>query len=65
MISLYYPNALKYLAPVDSPVIAHAKLLKQEYPDHKIVFIGPCIAKKRECDESGIIDGVLTFEELF
>lgn len=64
MISLYYPNALKYLAPVDSPVIAHAKLLKQEYPDHKIVFIGPCIAKKRECRESGLIDGVLTFEEL-
>ena len=30
MISLYYPNALEYLAPVDSPVIAHAKLLKQE-----------------------------------
>ena len=64
MISLYYPNALKYLAPVDSPVIAHAKLLKQEYPDHKIVFIGPCIAKKRECQESGLVDGVLTFEEL-
>lgn len=64
MISLYYPEALKYLAPVDSPVIAHAKLLKEEYPDHKIVFIGPCIAKKRECSESGIIDGVLTFEEL-
>ena len=64
LIELYYPDALKYLAPVDSPVIAHGKLLKQEYPDYKIVFIGPCIAKKRECDESGIIDAVLTFEEL-
>lgn len=64
MISLYYPSSLKYLAPVDSPVIAHAKILKEENPDCKIVFIGPCIAKKRECQESGIIDGVLTFEEL-
>ena len=64
MISLYYPDALKYLAPVDSPAIAHAKLLKEEYPDCKIVFVGPCIAKKRECKESGIIDGVLTFEEV-
>ena len=64
MISLYYPKALEYLAPVDSPVIAHAKLLKKENPDCKVVFIGPCIAKKRECDESGIVDGVLTFEEL-
>ena len=64
LISLYYPNALKYLAPVDSPVIAHAKVLKKENPDAKIVFIGPCIAKKKECRESGLIDNVLTFEEL-
>ena len=64
MIELYYPEALKYLAPVDSPVIAHAKMLKSEYPDHKIVFIGPCLAKKKECHDSGIIDAVLTFEEL-
>ena len=64
MITLYYPEALKYLAPVDSPVIAHANMLKKEYPDHKIVFIGPCIAKKWECDIPGLIDGVLTFEEI-
>lgn len=64
MISLYYPNALKYLAPVDSPAIAHAKILKKENPDYKIVFIGPCIAKKKELKESGLVDGVLTFEDL-
>lgn len=64
MIRLYFPDALKYLAPVDSPVIAHAKLLKEENKDAKIIFIGPCIAKKRECLESGLVDGVLTFEEL-
>lgn len=64
MISLYYPNALKYLAPVDSPAIAHAKLLKQDQPDYKIVFIGPCIAKKKELKKSGLVDGVLTFEDL-
>lgn len=64
MITTYYPNAIEYLAKVDSPIIAHAKLLKNEHPDCKIVFIGPCIAKKRECNESGLIDGVLTFEEI-
>ena len=64
MIQLYYPMALKYLAPVDSPMIAHAKMLRQQYPDAKIVFIGPCLAKKREAKESGLLDGVLTFEEL-
>jgi len=64
LIQLYYPDALKYLAPVDSPMIAHAKLLRKRFPDAKIIFIGPCIAKKREAAESGLIDGVLTFEEL-
>jgi PAS domain S-box-containing protein len=65
MIQLYYPDALQYLAPVDSPMIAHAKMLKERYPQAKIIFIGPCIAKKREAKESELIDGVLTFEDLF
>lgn len=65
MIQLYYPNALPYLAPVDSPMITHGKMIKQVYPEAKVIFIGPCISKIREADESeGIIDGVLTFEEL-
>ncbi|MDE6398426.1 MAG: histidine kinase, partial [Clostridiales bacterium] len=64
LIRLYYPEALAYLAPVVSPMVAHAKLLRQKYPDCKIVFLGPCIAKKQEADESGIIDAALTFEEL-
>lgn len=64
MIQEYYPKALPYLAPVDSPMIAHAKIIKKQYPDAKIVFIGPCIAKKREAAESSLIDGVLTFEDM-
>ncbi len=65
LIEKYYPKAIDYLAKVDTPMIAHAKLLKVKYPDAKIVFIGPCIAKKKEAVESGIIDGVLTYEDLF
>ncbi len=64
LIQEYFPKALKYLAPVDSPMIAHAKIIKKQYPDAKVVFVGPCIAKKREAAESGLIDGVLTFEDL-
>lgn len=64
MLQIYYPSALKYLAPVNSPMLAHAKMLKARFPKAKRVFIGPCIAKKREAEESGIIDAVLTFEEL-
>ncbi len=63
-VSLYYQDALKYLAPVESPAVVHAGLLKEEHPECSIVFIGPCIAKKKECRDSGLFDGVLTFEEL-
>ncbi len=63
-IQLYHTDVLQYLAPVDSPMVAHAKILKARYPKSDIVFIGPCIAKKREAKESGIIAGALTFEEL-
>lgn len=64
MLQLYYPQALKYLAPVVSPMVAHARMLSSKYKDAFIVFIGPCIAKKREAAESGDVDVVLTFEEL-
>lgn len=60
-----YPEAIKYLAPVVSPMIAHARILKKEHGDDlKIVFVGPCIAKKKEADDSKEIDYALTFEEL-
>lgn len=62
-IELYHHEALKFLAPVDSPMVAHYKILKKRYPDADIVFIGPCIAKKREAKENGLA-GALTFEEL-
>lgn len=64
LIQKYYPNALKYLAKVDSPMIAHAKMLRERTPGAKVVFIGPCIAKKKEAAESGLVSGVLTFQDL-
>lgn len=63
-IELYHHDVLKFLAPVDSPMIAHAKILKSRFPDCSVVFVGPCIAKKREAKESGVLAGALTFEEL-
>lgn len=60
-----FPNAIKYLAPVVSPMIAHGRILKKEFgEDLKIVFVGPCIAKKKEADNSEEIECALTFEEL-
>ncbi len=62
------PEALGALAPVVSPMAAHARYLRQKLGrDIGIVFIGPCIGKKAEADRAehqGLIDAVLTFEEL-
>ena len=47
LIETYYPSLIPYMAPVVSPMTAHARMLKDEYgPDVKVVFIGPCVAKK-------------------
>ena len=42
LIQEYHPNALKYLAPVDSPMIAHAKILRQRFPDGRAVWSAEC-----------------------
>jgi iron only hydrogenase large subunit-like protein len=65
LIQKYYPEALPYLAKVLSPMQAHCKMIREQHPDAYTVFIGPCISKKEEADQyPGIVDCVLTFEEL-
>lgn len=65
LIQKYFPEEIKYLADVLSPILAHAKDIKSRVPNAKVVFIGPCIAKKDEAQYyDGYVDAVLTFEEL-
>ena len=65
LIQKYFPGALVYLADVLSPMQAHGEIIKKRLPDAKVVFIGPCIAKKDEAEFCGdFIDAALTFEEL-
>ncbi|MCX7935873.1 MAG: histidine kinase, partial [Planctomycetota bacterium] len=68
-IEKYCPDLIPFLAPIASPMIALARYLRRRLPDLRIVFIGPCIAKKAEA--AGLIggkprevDAVLTFAEL-
>ena len=67
-IQKYYVELVPNLAQVVSPMIALGRYLKKDLgEDVKIVFIGPCVAKKHEAqddDVAGIIDAVLTFTEL-
>jgi len=61
-IEHYHPDLVRSLAHIVSPMVAMSKVMRLKYgPDLKIVFIGPCIAKKDESDE---IDAALTFREL-
>lgn len=58
-IELYKPELLKYLAPVDSPMLHTIKMIKEFYPeykDHKVAVISPCNAKKREFVATGLGD---------
>ena len=65
LIQKYFPKLLVYLADVVSPMQAHCLDIKRRYPNAKTVFIGPCVAKKDEAEHyEGIVDSVLTFEEL-
>ncbi len=65
LIQKYYQNLLPCLADVVSPMQAHAIDIKKRYNDAKVVFIGPCVAKKDEAGYyKGIVDEALTFEEL-
>ena len=65
LIQKYFPAQLECLADVMSPMQAHCLDIKKRYPEAKTVFIGPCVAKKDEAGYyEGIVDAVLTFEEL-
>ncbi|HPN65243.1 MAG: Periplasmic (Fe) hydrogenase large subunit [Candidatus Aerophobetes bacterium ADurb.Bin490] len=62
----YSRHAVKLLTPVVSPMVQHANELFIKYSGEiKPVFIGPCIAKKKEALKyPGLLDAVLTFEEI-
>lgn len=66
LVKKYYPQHKSKIVPVMSPLMAHAKLLKKHYGNTcKVVFIGPCVAKKSEADQmSNLIDVAITFKDL-
>jgi two-component system NtrC family sensor kinase len=67
-IEKYLPSLHDALAPIVSPMIATARAIKERFgAGVRVVFIGPCIAKKAEIRDpfvQGEVDAVLTFKEL-
>ncbi len=67
MIYKLFPGEAKNISMTLTPMVFTARLMKQKYPDCKVVFVGPCAAKKLEAIREDIrsdVDFVLTFEEL-
>lgn len=65
LLEKHFPALLKYLAPIVSPMVATARYIKSLDPHIKLVFAGPCTAKKGEIQEfADLITYCLTFWEL-
>ncbi|WP_347488963.1 [Fe-Fe] hydrogenase large subunit C-terminal domain-containing protein [Desulfoscipio sp. XC116] len=67
MVKRVYQNLVPHISPSVSPMVACGRGVKHLHPGAKVVFIGPCIAKKAEAKEIDIkdaVDAVITFREL-
>lgn len=67
MIEKHYPELIKYLLPFVSPMIVTARIIKKIDKNTRVIFIGPCVAKKAEANSPQFkndIDEVLTFDEI-
>ena len=67
MVEKLFPAQVRNLSMTLTPMVFTARMLKKKYPDCKVVFVGPCAAKKLEAIREDIrsdVDFVLTFEEL-
>ena len=67
MAKKLFPEQAKCISMALTPMVLTARLIKQQNPDCKIVFVGPCAAKKLEASRRTVrsdVDFVVTFEEL-
>ena len=63
----YFPDVIDEISQELTPMVATARTIKQEHPNAKVVFIGPCASKKLEASRRSVrsdVDFVVTFEEL-
>ena len=63
----YFPDMIDEVSQELTPMVATARTIKKEHPNAKVVFIGPCAAKKLEAMRRSVrsdVDFVVTFEEL-
>ena len=65
MIEKHFPKLVPLISHTASPMVLTVRYIKAQHPDSKVVFIGPCVAKKIEIQKAqDTADYVMTFEEL-
>ena len=64
MAEKHAPDLKKYISSTGSPMYYAARIARRKHPDAKVVFIGPCIAKRKEARRDECVDYVMTFEEI-
>ena len=67
MIEKLFPGEMHKISMTLTPMVFTARMVKKDFPGCKVVFVGPCAAKKLEAIRADIrsdVDFVLTFEEL-
>lgn len=64
MAEKHAPELKQYISSTRSPMYYTAQMVREQHPDAKVVFIGPCIAKRKEARKDDMVDYVMTFEEL-
>ena len=67
LVETRFPGLINQLSPVASPMIVHGRMLHKAYPNAKVVFLSPCIAKQNEMSDvrfAGAVDAVLSMSEM-
>ncbi len=64
MAEKHAPELKKYISTTRSPMYYTAEIVREKYPNAKTVFVGPCIAKRKEARKDDLVNYVMTFEEL-
>lgn len=64
LVEKHFGNLSSFLLPVKSPMKLSSQFAKRRFPSSKVMFIGPCVARKTELKNGSYTDMVITFEEL-
>jgi [FeFe] hydrogenase (group B1/B3) len=64
LVNKHLTDMKPFVSHTKSPMYYTAEMAKAKYPDAKLVFIGPCVGKRKEIADSELVDYMLTFEEI-